>query len=528
MAFRAEWLKTRQQLLAQVKRQVNRRLGREPRDLASYVRRYNAEFSRPWARSDHDALIEAIAAADVVLGADFHAFAQSQRIHLRVLRSLPEDRRTILALEAVPAHYQVHIDQFMTGKITESEFLQKVKWSQLWGFPWENYRPLFELAKKRGLQVVGINTGAGDGRSQSLVKRDRFCAAVISRWLEREPHALVYVIIGDLHLARGHLPAALAGAKGAASTAKIVTVLQNSEHLYFRLAKTGKEHQVEVLRAKGSRFCVIGSPPWVKWQSYLMYLEETYDRDLDAGGLDYTDYVASFVIFIARDLGLSPAIQDLSVVTLDQVQGWRQLSSKLDRIERKMVGRLSKNERSFFLPQTATAFLARTSINHASTLAGQFLHSGLCDLTRPPWRFPEEFEAQIWIEAIGFFCSKLINHKRKTENLPDLKAELSGAAERARGREVLRLALAQRLAELHPRRQRVKFKPKDRASYLEAARIVGHMFGDRLYFAVAHKKLPVAELVRWMQVDPLNEGFAENYFRWTRYVDDLLLERGRR
>lgn len=527
MAFRTEWLKTRQQLLAQVKRQVSRRLGREPRDLASYVRRYNAEFSRPWTRSNHDELINAIGAADIALGADFHAFAQSQRIHLRILRALPETRRIILALEAIPAEHQVHLDQYMNGGISEQEFLQRVRWSQRWGFPWENYKPLFDLAKKRGVQVVGINTAAEDPRSQSLVKRDRFCAAVISRWLEKSPGSLVYVIIGDLHLARGHLPAALAGAKGPASRARVVTVLQNSEHLYFRLAKTGKEHQIEVLRAKGGRFCVIGSPPWVKWQSYLMYLEETYDRDLEAGGVDYTDYVASFVIFIARDLGLSPELQDLSVVTLDQVQGWRQLRSKLDRNSQKMVEILTQSERSFFLPQTSTAFLARASINHASTLAGQFLHSRLCDLLRPAWKFPAEFEGQIWIETVGFFCSKLINHKRKAENIPDLKAELSGAAERARGREVLRLALAQRLAELHPRRQRVKFKPKSKASYLEAARIVGHMFGDRLYFAVAQKRLPVDELVRWMQVDPLNEGFAENYFRWVRRVDSLLLDGGR-
>ncbi len=525
MAFRTEWLKTRQQLLAQVKRQVNRRLGREPRDLASYVRRYNAEFSRPWARSSHKALNEAIADANIVLGADFHAFAQSQRIHLRILRDLPAKRQVLLAVEAIAAEDQGSIDQFLAGKLSEENFLLKIKWKQRWGFPWENYKPLFELAAKRGYQVVGINTGMSKAGENSLLRRDRFCAQVIAHWRAKRPEALIYVVIGDLHLARGHLPEALEALGATSEESRVVTVLQNSEHLYFRLARSGKEHQVDVLRARGGRFCVIGSPPWVKWQSYLMYLEETYDRDLAAGGVDYTDYVASFAIFIARDLGLNPKLDELSVVTLDQIQGWKQIKRKLDKLELRMVQALTQMERSFYLPQTDSLFLARASINHASTLAGQFLHAGLCDLRRPAWRFPADFEGQIWLEAIGFFCSKLINHKRKAESIQELKSELASSDKKSRGREALRLALAQRLAELHPKRKKVRFKPQVKEAYLQAARIVGHMLGDRIYYAVAAKKLPIDVLVSWMQIDPLNNGFPENYFRWVRQIDALIAER---
>jgi len=493
--------------------------------LASYVRRYNAEFSRPWTRSDHEELSEAVADADIVLGADFHAFAQSQRIHLRILRTVPKQRQVVLAVEAIAAGDQASLDRFMNGDLSESEFLQKVKWNQRWGFPWENYRPLFELARAKGYQVVGINTPMRKDSENSLVRRDRFCASVISTWRKRCPAALIYVVIGDLHLAKGHLPSALAGRGKTKVQGRVVTVLQNSEHLYFRLARSGKEHQVDVLKAGGGRFCVIGSPPWVKWQSYLMYLEETYDRDLEAGGVDYTDYVASFAIFIARDLGLSPGLEDLLVVTLDQKQGWKQIKRRLTKAEVRMVQALTQRERSFYLPQAASLFLARASINHASTLAGQYLHARLCDLRRPAWRFPAEFEAQIWLEAVGFFCSKLINHKRKTESVHELKIEAAESEKAGRGREALRLALAQRLAELQSRRQRVRFKPQSKGSYLEAARIVGHMMGDRLYHAVAAKKLPTDTLVAWMQVDPLGEGFAETYLHWVRQVDAMFAEK---
>lgn len=514
LAFRTEWLKTRAQLLAQVKRQVRRRLGRAPRDLASYIRRYNAEFSRPWLSSNHHQLVAAVEAADVVLGADFHAFAQSQRIHLRILRAVQREP-VILALEALTTNDQTHIDEFMAGRLPERDFLQKVKWNQRWGFPWENYKPLFELAIERGFQVVGIERKRPTSQAQPLFHRDQHSATVIREWRKRCPDALIYVIIGDLHLAHRHLPSALVPRDKVKTPVRVLKILQNSEHLYFRLARSGREHQVEVMRAKNDRFCVLGSPPWVKWQSYLMYLEQTYDRDLDAGGVDFTDYVASFAVFMARDLGLTLTLENLSVVTLDQGKGWREISRGLDVSGRRLVRVLIENERSFFLPQAQRLFLARTSINHAATLAGYYLHAHHCELTRSPWRFPAEFEAQIWIEAVGFFCSKLINHKRKADTLTELKDQL--AEERnARTKEVLRLAIAQRQLELHPRQKQIRMKPRWKESYLEAARIVGAMLGENLYQAVAEKKLRLKTVGEWLKVNPLHSEFQVSYYRWVR------------
>lgn len=511
LALRSEWLKTRQQLLNQIKRQVAHRLGRPPRDLNLYIRQYNSEFSRPWRRSSHRDLLAAVAQSKVVLGADFHAFSQSQRIHLRILRDMPETRDVVLLLEALTVDDDPHIQNFLRGELSEAEFLVATKWETRWGFPFANYRPLFELARERGFQVAGLSPRRMASKAGSLQVRDRFAAQVIGGWEKKDQKALIYVVVGDLHLAARHLPAALKREVGSLG-GKVLTILQNSEHLYFRLARLGKEHQIDVMRALGGRFCVLSSPPWVKWQSYLIYLEQTYDRDLEAGELDYTDYVASLAVFISQELGIEPRLEDLAVFTPQGPLSWRKVIRGLSRQDKAMAEGLIRQERSFLVPQNRVLFLARPSINHAATLAGQYLHARLADWNRLAWRFPMDFEALIWIEGFGYFCSKLINHKRKADTLEDLKKQLADSDHSTS--DVLRLALSQRLLELGDRKHPLRFRPKKKAAYLEAARRVGHMLGERLYKAYAEGQLSRSELIAALQKNPLDSEFSGFYRRW--------------
>lgn len=494
-----------------------------PKSLQTYVRRYNAEFSRPWSKSSYEVLNREIEASQVILGADFHAFSQSQRIHLRLLRNLPLDRPVVLGLEAISSRQQKTLDQYLEGRLEEGEFLKRVKWQESWGFPFENYRPLLQLAKERGFRVRGVNREETSGKIESsLLRRDEHCADLIAQWLRKEPQTLIYVIIGDLHLAERHLPLAIE--KRAPVDSKVLTILQNSEHLYFRLAKARQEQKVEVMRASGGRFCVLGSPPWVKWQSYLMYLEQTEDRDLEAGEADYTDHVASYAVFLARDLGLRVGLEDLAVFTPQQSSVWHSLEKKLKSQDLKMAQALFQADRSFYAPQAHVLFLSRASVNHAATLAGQYIHAALGDRMTTTWNFPAQFEAQIWIEAVGFFCSKMMNHKRKADRLNDLKMQLEVLGNKKTGQAVLRLALAQRLGELTGKKRR--FHPLQKKTYLEAARIVGHMMGERLFRVVTQKTLSLTVLIEWLQMDPSQVGFEKTYYQIVDAIERGLEHRG--
>lgn len=519
MTQRISWLKTRRQLLTQIKRQVRHRLGPEPLELQDYVHRYNREFRQSWRAARDTELKRAIRRAEVVLGADFHAFSQSQRIHLRLMRDLIGVREMVLVLEAVPARFQSAINRFLAGNLSESGFLKAVAWEKNWGFPWENYRPLFDFARENGVPVFGLDQG-GVGRN-SLARRDRLSAKQVIGLVEKFPKALVYVIVGDLHLANAHLPYEMKAIK---PQLKVVKVLQNSEHLYFRLAKRGQEHRIETMTSGRDRFCVLSSPPWVKWQSYLIFLEQKYDHDQENDPPDLTEEVTRIGRFLAGEIQVKVDFSRLHVSSLQEPDLWQKYRSRLTPKDRSLFDTWVARERSFLLPQSQQILLARHSLNHLTSLAGQFIHATLSRRKKLAWGFPQDLVAQIWIESIGYFFSKLVNHRRKTESFEQLKAGFRTLDSKAiEAREVLRLVLAQKLTEHSQSGLPPRTRVRERASYLEAARLVGGQLGEELYEAYRSGKITPAQLRQWLKFNPVQSDFRIHYLKIVR-----TLRRGQR
>jgi hypothetical protein len=297
MINQQEWLRTRKNLLDEVKSQVLVRLGRPSRDLRRYSLGLETEFDGGWTASSFKQLRSSLRRARVVLGADFHAYSKAQRAHLRILRDHVSRRRVVLLMECLRPSDDVLANRFLRGQISESKFLEATDWNSSWGFPWEHYRPLFELARERGFEIRGV----GAAGQVNLKRRDRDTARTIERVAGEIPDALIYLIIGEWHLSSGHLPRLLRARMG--DPGEVLVLFQDSEKLYFRLARKRSEGKVEILRGRGDRYCLNVSPPWMKWQSYLMYLEHTYDRELDGEvGVDYSDHVAALVSLLERDL----------------------------------------------------------------------------------------------------------------------------------------------------------------------------------------------------------------------------------
>ena len=94
----ARWIRARRDLLRQVKSEVMSRLGRAPADVQAAQLRYERELQKRWTISSKAELLAEIERSDIVYGGDFHALGQAQRTHLKILRSLSDDRPVILAL----------------------------------------------------------------------------------------------------------------------------------------------------------------------------------------------------------------------------------------------------------------------------------------------------------------------------------------------------------------------------------------------------------------------------------------------
>src|SRR5207253_2986824 len=73
------------------------------------------------------------------------------------------------------------------------------------------------------------------------------------------------------------------------------------------------------------------------------------------------------------------------------------------------------------------------SINHAAAQAAIYLHaklSGFCRVFEKPRR---DFYSFVWVEALGFLGSKIINHKRKCNGPKDLERMVQKIAAGRRG-----------------------------------------------------------------------------------------------
>jgi hypothetical protein len=514
----SEWLKTRKNLLHQVKSQVQIRLGPLPESLRQYAKSLDRDFRVAWRPCRTAELERGMNAARVVLSADFHAYSQSQRAHVRLLRDHIGNRPVTLAMECLPLGGEEATGEFLRGRLSERRFLRAVNWEKGWGFPWENYRPIFELARDRGFDVRGLHyRGNGD-----LQRRDAWTAKRILQLNEESPDALIFVVIGEWHLAAAHLPHRLRdGLKGAAD---VLVVHQDVERLYFRLAERNREGGVDVMKAAKNRYCLMVSPPWMKWQSYLMFLEQAYDRDLQEDlAIDYTDHVASLIELLEADLKIQTKKGHIQVYCSNSKTSLSRLRLSLPPKQEKVLVHHLENDQSFFVPSRDWLYLSRPTINHASGLAGQYVHAHLCRRKRTLWDLPRDFLPLIWVEAVGFFFSKWINPKRKAETLESVRVQLAARHPKDRGRRALLLALDHRLSEVlwvrTGRLRRAQYKPGGSTAYLEAARIVGSMLGERLFQKVRSRTISLAKLMSYLKVSVDSREFGKFYWKLIREIE---------
>ena len=204
----SQYIDLRLNLLEQVKSRVNLIEGEEDPELRNYFLPYKQELhGQSWLPVQRSQLIGDLLQADVVIGGDFHAFAQSQRTHLRIIRSLKKlNRPLVLALECFESKHQSIIDDFMSNKISHEQLLSKVNWDEDWGFPWKHYWPLVKYAKNRGHKVLAVNSKSLiNSSSDNTHSRDQHIANIINNEKKVNEDALVYLVIGDLHLSLIHI-----------------------------------------------------------------------------------------------------------------------------------------------------------------------------------------------------------------------------------------------------------------------------------------------------------------------------------
>jgi uncharacterized iron-regulated protein len=412
-----------------------------------YRRKYLREFKQ--AFRSYDSLLDsgqlqnALQPADVVLIGDYHALPAAQRHAASLIeqRALAGDRPVVLGVESIYARDQHILDEWWRREIDEDELRQRIRFDLDWGYDWTPFYNLLVMARDHGEAVYGLDCMPREDL-RKIGARDRHAAAKIAEARMRHPEAVIFVLFGESHLAPGHLPREL---HHFMPDAKILTVLQNIDALYWRAAGENVQN-VEAVRVNDEVLCVFNATPLEKYESYRLCLDQWSRCD---DGPDFAPTIYNLIDSLVRFLGINRYSPHNStqpkflVDMLPEVYGGaseamlRRLLSRngIGETEREAMLASVEERGSAYLPQVNAFYVREFQMIHAAEDATRFLHqacqglpqrfNGNCDGNGRRKNSIDDFYARVIENAVAYFGSRVLYPSRSS---PDDCSTLSRSA----------------------------------------------------------------------------------------------------
>lgn len=129
---------------------------------------------------------------DFVLVGEGHTNPCDHAVQARVIAGMVQaGRKVAIGLEMLPVTAQPVLDRFNAHQISARDLGREVGWEKLWGYPYDQYLPILELAEVHELPVVALNipravlTKFRDSGEAALTPNER--ALVPTRIIEASP-----------------------------------------------------------------------------------------------------------------------------------------------------------------------------------------------------------------------------------------------------------------------------------------------------------------------------------------------------
>lgn len=403
MSTKSALIKFHRRILADLRSEVEQNIGPMPRPLQRYYEEYRREFLRFRSLSSLPELLQKIRACNIVYCGDYHSLRQAQMTNLELLREIVKSRQVILATELVYSEEQDTLNRYLLGEMDDDKFLRMIHFERTFGFDWQNYKPIFDFARQEHLPVLAIDF-KNDKHDIGLYSRDRAMAKMVAKAHRDQPDRLIWVMIGDLHLAQTHLPGFVEKELGKTSERKILILHQNNENIFWKVAWRGLRGNMDIIKMNHQVYCILNTAPWIKLHSFFSWLESSdNDSTQDEFLLLITslceflkihhDPLLDFVVYTARDSSFFHEFEPGS------------------RIYRYCKRRFKKGQ-PFLIPSKKMIYLPYSNLDLMAEMASRYIHA-ICSGYRPrlgKWR--EEFFRRVWHFGIGFLGSKILNHHR--------------------------------------------------------------------------------------------------------------------
>jgi len=539
MTPREELLQIQKVISDNLKEGIKAYQSRSSKTFKKYLKDYSKEFKNYDSITNKSNLINEIIKSHIVYIGDYHTLDQSQRTVIKILRELIDQNRPItLALEMVNLEDQRHLNSFIKGKITEKQFLQSIDYYKNWGFPWRNYKPIFDFAKINKIKLLGLNCKARKEKDL-LKKRDVVAAKRIVAETKKYPNNIILVLYGDLHVAERHLPKRTKEllSKNNINRSQII-IYQNSEDLYWNLVKDGKEQSTDVVKIKSGKYCIMNTPPWIKLQTYLNWLERGGDLLLSPKGtwsdegyeqIDYYHQIVNYQNTIASFFNLSKKGFELHLYTAEEIEF-------IDFINNYMKSRanlslkeieLIRGEVFFYgiclIPGENVIYLSTLNINKIAEKSSQLLGFKVSKYFPKLGREGDRdfFYSKILFEALGYLGSKVINFKRKCDRLSDYKKIIKQTkSKKLKGQLKDQKIIAKLLIEHKTLESSlIKYKSKLRLPnpqksiyrqpprvFLGLTKALGCILGDKLFLALMNRSIDKTYLRKIFLYKPIKGG----------------------
>lgn len=230
----------------------------------SYERRYRRSLHgvEPLPASLGEFLDNAAAHPVTVIG-DFHTLPRTTASAAAIAEALwRRGTPLVLALEIFSPRHDADIRAYLDGRKDLPALRAASRFDRTWGEAlWDHYAQLLRWARERRVPVCGIDQPGG-----SLPGRDEAAAIAIGSQLRRQPGRRVFVLMGELHTAPGHLPRNLRKWTGR----EPLVLHQSPEPLLWRLDRAGEAG--EWYKLGDSRFVRPAAHPLVPQSTFAYHI----------------------------------------------------------------------------------------------------------------------------------------------------------------------------------------------------------------------------------------------------------------
>ena len=462
--------KQRLREIAELQRKAVRRIQTDigeihPSPSRKYIQQFSEEFDTFECVCEPVEILHGIAQSNLVWIGDYHALTESQMYVVRLLKELTQTKHRIaLAVEPIFARNQEVLDLWMSGKLPEQEFLERIRYYEEWGCEWSGYKAIFETARELGIPVYGVDCQPRNDM-RSIGRRDLGVARRVARLIEKNPGRTLIVVFGESHLAAHHLPARVrAILKRKRIPLRESMILQNIDALYWQLQEGG-HGDARAVRVREDCYGVFNATPIEKYESFRQYLYKCIEEDSSG---DWTLLVQTLSEIMTEFFAIK---KNESVVSHMPALDGIPLSAATEEFARCLHqacrGELEK--------RTARAI-------------------------------QDQFFVQVIEKGLGYFCSKLLDSSRDgIEPLAERVLSEIGLNDRlAKAIELLvdpgKRPGAQHFAAL---RSAIESKAGKQKAMRMLSQLLGYALGRRLYKAYLQSRISRKEIQALFN-DPLN------------------------